>query len=108
MVDEEPVRVISAPAFNIRGEKGAVQSAYPLREVYWALSGIDTVLLLLIPVGLLGAGWMGSALTNRVLQPRSVDDAGGGAHRNGTRFGWLFATFARCRQRRICRTCRHV
>ena len=68
MVDEEPVRVISAPGFNIRGEKGAVQSAYPLREVYWVLSGIDTVLLLLIPVGLLGAGWMGSALTNRVLK----------------------------------------
>lgn len=68
MVDEEPVRVISAPAFNIHSEKGAIQSAYPLREVYWVLSGIDTVLLLLIPVGLLGAGWMGSALTNRVLR----------------------------------------
>ena len=67
-VNEEPVRVISAPGFNIRGEKGAVQSARPLTEVYWALKGIDTVLLLLIPVGLLGAGWMGSALTNRVLR----------------------------------------
>ncbi len=68
IVDEEPVRVLSAPAFNRQGKRGAVQNAYPLKEVYRALSGVDTVLLLLIPLGLLGAGWMGSALTNRVLR----------------------------------------
>lgn len=68
ILDEEPVRVLSAPAFNRQGKRGVVQNAYPLKEVYRALSGVDTVLLLLIPLGLLGAGWMGSALTNRVLR----------------------------------------
>src|SRR5258708_1514338 len=67
-VDDEPVRVISSPGFDHLRRKAAVQSAYPLKEVNRAISGIDTALLLLIPVGLLGAGWMGSVLTNRILR----------------------------------------
>jgi signal transduction histidine kinase len=67
-VEDEPVRVLSAPGFDHQGRRGAVQNAYPLTDVYRAVSGIDAALLLLIPVGLLGAGWVGVALTNRVLK----------------------------------------
>src|SRR5262249_50722079 len=45
-----------------------VQYAYPLKDVCLAISGIDTALWLLLPVCLVGAGWMGSALTNRILR----------------------------------------
>jgi signal transduction histidine kinase len=67
-IDDEPVQVLSSPSFDHQGRKGAVQNAYPLKEVYRAIGGIDTALLLLIPVGLLGAVWLGSALTTRVLR----------------------------------------
>ena len=66
--DDEPLRVLSSPCFLHTGERGAVQIAYPLKEVYRAIAGINTALLLLIPVGLLGAGWAGVSLTNRVLR----------------------------------------
>jgi signal transduction histidine kinase len=68
MLDGEPVRVLSAPGFDRRGRKGAVQNVYPLKEVYRAIAGVNTALLLLIPIGLLGAGWMGAALTTRILR----------------------------------------
>ncbi len=68
MVDGEPVRVLSSPGFDFLRRRGAVQAAYPLKDVYRALAGIDSALLLLLPVGLLSAGWMGSALTGRVLK----------------------------------------
>lgn len=64
----EPLRVVSMPGYNPDRRKGATQNAYPLREVYRAVAGLDTALLLLIPVGLISAGWMGSALTNRILR----------------------------------------
>lgn len=66
--NDEPLRVLSAPGFTITGRRGAVQSAYPLKEVDRAIQGINTALLLMLPVGLLGAGWAGVALTNRVLK----------------------------------------
>lgn len=68
IVHGEPVRVLSEPGYDHQGKKGVVQNAYNLRDVYRALSGIDTSLLLLLPIGLLGAGWVGVALTNRVLK----------------------------------------
>ena len=68
IIDGEPVRVLSSPSFDHEGNKAAVQNAYPLKEVYRAIRDLDTALLLLIPVGLLGAVWLGSALTTRVLR----------------------------------------
>jgi len=68
LVDEDPVRVFSAPGFDHEGRKGAAQNAYPLKDVYRAVSGVDTALLLLLPIGLLCAGWVGVVLTNRVLK----------------------------------------
>ncbi len=67
-IDEEPMRVLSAPAYTHDREKGAVQYAYPLKEVYRAVSGINLALLLLAPFGLAGAGLVGVSLTNRVLR----------------------------------------
>ena len=67
-VDEEPLRVISVPVQEDNRLSKIVQVAYPLKEVYRAISGVNTALMLLIPVGLLGVGWAGSALTNRVLK----------------------------------------
>lgn len=67
-VDGEPVQVVSAPRFDMVGKRGAVQYAYPLKDVYRAINGVDAALLLLVPIVLLGAGWVGSALTDRVLQ----------------------------------------
>jgi signal transduction histidine kinase len=49
-------------------QKGAVQYAYPLKEVYRAVSGINLTLLLLAPFALAGAGLVGVTLTNRVLR----------------------------------------
>ena len=68
LIKGEPVRVLSSPSFDHNGNKAAVQNAYALKEVYRAIGGIDTALLLLIPVGLMGAVWLGSALTTRVLR----------------------------------------
>jgi signal transduction histidine kinase len=67
-MDDEPIRVLTVPSFDYLGERGAVQNAYGLKEVYRAIAGIDTALLLLLPVGLLASGWVGAALTNRVLK----------------------------------------
>jgi signal transduction histidine kinase len=68
MVNGEPVRVISTVGYSPRGVQGLVQKGYSLKEIRRALGGIDTALLLLIPFGLIGAGWLGAALTNRVLR----------------------------------------
>ena len=68
LFNDEPLRVLSSPGFTITGRRGAVQAAYPLKEVERAIQGINTALLLMLPVGLLGAGWAGVALTNRVLR----------------------------------------
>lgn len=67
-IDDEPLRILSAPAYTPDASLGAVQYAYPLKEVYRAVSGINLSLLLLAPLGLAGAGWVGTALTNRVLR----------------------------------------
>jgi len=67
-VDDEPLRIVSSPAFNPDRRKGAVQFAYPLKDVNLAIAGVDAALLVLLPVGLLAAGWMGSVLTGRILK----------------------------------------
>ena len=67
-VDDEPLRILSSPGYTPQGRLGAVQYAYPLRDVYLAVSGISLTLLLLAPFGLLGAGFVGVVLTNRVLR----------------------------------------
>ncbi len=64
---DETLRVISTPAFMIDSSLGAVQCAYPLKDVYRAVSGITFALLLLMPVGLAIAGLAGYFLTKRVL-----------------------------------------
>ena len=66
-VGDEPLRILSAPAFSYDDSRCAVQVAYPLKEVYRAASGITLALLILAPIGLIGAGWVGIALTRRVL-----------------------------------------
>lgn len=68
VAEDEPLLILSSPAFDRQRRKSIVQAAYPLREVNLAVSGIDTALLLLIPIGLLGAGSLGAALTRRVLR----------------------------------------
>ncbi len=67
-VDGDPVRTLSAPGFDHQGRRGAVQTAYPLKDVYRAASGVNGALLLLLPIALLCAGWVGVVLTNRVLR----------------------------------------
>jgi signal transduction histidine kinase len=79
-VGGEPVRVLSAFGFTPKGAPGVVQKAYPLKETDRAIAGVDTALLLLLPAGLLGAGWLGAALTDRVLKPvERLTQAAGGA-----------------------------
>jgi signal transduction histidine kinase len=47
---------------------GAGQAAYPLTDAYRALAGLNRALLLLMPVALIAAGFVGAALTDRVLR----------------------------------------
>ncbi len=61
------VRIITLPSFTPFGAKGAVQRAYPLKDILRAVASITTTLLLLAPIALLAAVWMGTALTRRVL-----------------------------------------
>ena len=68
-VDDETVRALTVPGFDLHGRRGAAQTAYPLKEVYLAVAGVNSALLLLTPLGLIGAVWFGVALTNRVLRP---------------------------------------
>lgn len=65
----EDLRIYTHPGYSRDDRKGAVQVAYPLKDVYRAISGLDMALLLLVPVGLIGAWGMGMALTTRVLRP---------------------------------------
>lgn len=64
----DPVRVLSRP-FPVTGPvQGVVQTGYLLTEVNRALAGLNTALLMLIPVGLLCAGFAGTLLTDRILR----------------------------------------
>ncbi len=81
--EDEPIRVVSYPLIEGGRLRGTGQSAYPLKDVYRAMSGVNQALLLLIPFGLLGAGWAGAALTDRVL--RRVQRMTHAAERIGTR-----------------------
>ncbi|HEV2474161.1 MAG TPA: HAMP domain-containing sensor histidine kinase, partial [Chthonomonadales bacterium] len=60
-------RVISRPLPSTGPPLGAVQAAYPLEDVYRALSGLTAALLLLIPIGIVGAAAAAVLITNRVL-----------------------------------------
>jgi signal transduction histidine kinase len=64
----EPVRLITAVGYTPLGSMGLVQKGYPLKDIRRALGGVDAALLMLLPFGLLGAGWAGATLTGRVLQ----------------------------------------
>lgn len=80
-LNNEPVEVMSVPLRSRGRVVGVTQAAYPLTDVYRALEGVDTALLTLIPVGLLGAGVGGAFLTNRVL--RRVRDTAQAAEQIG-------------------------
>ncbi len=71
-VDGEPMRVLSRPFPQDRPDggpvEGVVQAPYPLTELYIAVDGLNRALLLLLPVGLLGAGMAGAFLTDQVLR----------------------------------------
>jgi len=66
-VAEDTVRIISLPGFTPFATRGAVQRAYPLKDITRAVASITMTLLLLAPIALLAAVWMGTALTRRVL-----------------------------------------
>lgn len=67
-LNDEPYRVLSAPQRDHGTITGVIQAGYPLTEAYTALSGLNSALLTLIPVGLVAAGFLGAILTNRVLR----------------------------------------
>lgn len=67
-IDDEPVRVYYMPGFDHEGNPGIAQAAYDLKEVDRTLGGMDTAFLMLLPIGLVGAGCVGILLTNRVLR----------------------------------------
>ncbi len=68
-VDGEPMRLISRPSTEKGKVTAVVQAAYPLSDVHRALAGLDTALLLIVPICLLFAGLGGLLLTDRVLRP---------------------------------------
>jgi signal transduction histidine kinase len=68
LIAGEPVRILSTCGYNPMGTSGVIQKGYALKELYRLLATLDLALLLLIPVGLGAAGWLGTALTNQVLR----------------------------------------
>jgi signal transduction histidine kinase len=69
MVNNEPVRILSHRYPDSGALLGIVQAPYPLTDVYRALSGVNRVLLLLLPLALLTAGFGSAWLTDRALHP---------------------------------------
>lgn len=67
-IDGEPMRVVSRQTPKEGPPDGVVQAPYPLTEMYVALDGLDRALLLLVPIGLIGAGLGGAFLTDQVLR----------------------------------------
>lgn len=80
VLDDEPVRVLSAPGYDPFGARGAIQIGYSLKEVYRAVGGINVALLLLVPIGFAGAGFAGIVLTRRVLSRVHSMTRAAGAH----------------------------
>lgn len=78
MVDDEHVRVFSAP-LRVGGiVRGVVQVAYSLADVDLALGNLNTTLLTLVPVALAAAGLGGMFMTGRMLRPlRDATQAAG-------------------------------
>lgn len=78
-VNDIPLRVLTR-TFPPQGPpQGVVQAAYPLTDVQRAITGLNRVLLGLIPVALLCAGLAGAFLTDRVLlRVRRMTQAAGG------------------------------
>ncbi len=66
--NDEPLQILSRPLFDRGQVIGVAQAAYPLTDINRAISGMNRALLMLIPVGLLGAGMGGAYLTDRVLR----------------------------------------
>lgn len=64
----EPLQLLTRPILDHGKVIGVVQGAYPLTDINRAISGMNRALLMLIPVGLLGAGLGGAYLTDRVLR----------------------------------------
>lgn len=62
-----PLRVITRPDPPGAHPTRFVQAVYPLADVERSLAGVTRALLMLIPLGLLGAGLAGALLTGRVL-----------------------------------------
>ncbi len=62
-----PLRVITRPDPPGAHPTRFVQAVYPLTDVERSLAGVTRALLMLIPLGLLGAGLAGALLTGRVL-----------------------------------------
>jgi signal transduction histidine kinase len=67
-VDGEPMRVLSRPIPAEGPPNGVVQAPYPLTEMYLAIDSLDSALLLLAPIGLIGTGLVGAFLTDQVLR----------------------------------------
>ncbi len=68
LVDGEPMRVLSRPFPQEGPPEGVVQAPYPLTEMYLAIDSLNSALLLLAPIGLIGAGMVGAFLTDQVLR----------------------------------------
>jgi signal transduction histidine kinase len=66
-VDDVPLRVLTRLLPPRGPSPGLVQAAYPLTDVRRAMGGVDSALLILIPVALVCAGLAGATLTDRVL-----------------------------------------
>ena len=73
-----PLRVLSRSTSSRGLSQNLVQVAYPLTDVRRAMAGVDSALLILIPVALICAGLAGATLTDRVLaRVRQMTQAAG-------------------------------
>src|SRR5206468_1587925 len=69
LVDNEELRVFSAPLWGLGGIEGVVQVAHPLAEQKRLNEGLVRTLLMLVPLTLLVAALGGAFLTDRALRP---------------------------------------
>ncbi len=67
-VEDEPLLIFTLPHLRNGRVEDILQAAYPLTEMYRALSGLNQSLLILSPFALLSAGLGGAFLTDRVLR----------------------------------------
>jgi len=75
-VDNQRVRVLSHPLFYQGQILGVMQLSFPLTDMDELLDDLVRILIVLVPLALLGAGFGGLFLTNRALQPvRQINHA---------------------------------